>query len=108
MRLWVLAGLATVGLGCFAVVPGCGAARDARRSVTAPVIDEATGTVYALEVDDAVGRFSSDQTVVVICNEELSRVCYRVRPVDALDAEDLAALQTALRELRRRRAAATE
>lgn len=106
MRLWELAGPATVAVGCLAAASGCGAAPGAHRSVTAPVIDEATGTVYALEVDNESGRFISDRTVVVICNEELSRVCYRVRPVDALDPEDLAALQSALRELRRRRAAA--
>ncbi len=82
-----------------ASVAGCGSRY---RSVTTPVVDGATGTVYAFEVND--GRGAGDETIAIICNEELTRVCYRVRPVDALQSEDLGALQRALRELRARRA----
>lgn len=82
---------------------GCRSAQS--RAITTPVIDPSTGTVYAFEVHDVAGR-GSDETLAIICNEELSGVCYRVRPGDALDGDDLRALQNALRELRVRRAEA--
>jgi hypothetical protein len=88
-----------LALASLAILPACGGG-STRRSITTPVVDDHTGTVYAFETDDRRG--SADETIVIICNEQLTRVCYRVRPVDALSSEDQVALQEALRELRRR------
>lgn len=85
-------------------VPACAPVRQ-HRTITAPVVDEHTGTVYAFETHDLAGR-REDETVAIICNEELTGICYRVVPVDALDPANLRALQDALRELRGRREAA--
>lgn len=70
--------------------PACAPVRQ-HRTITPPVVDEHTGTVYAFETHDLAGR-REDETVAVICNEELTGICYRVVPVDALEPADLRAL----------------
>lgn len=85
-----------------ALALGAGCGGPSRRSISAAVVDQTSGTAYAFEVDDS--RRGGDYSVVIFCNQALPAICYRASPQDVRNVDELRALRLAIDTIRVRRA----